>query len=90
MGEAEPTTSPNYGTANADVSIIAPSVTAIGTNTGIGVKKTEGEFNYYDGIITGNTNAKPELPTKIEYLYQAINHTDGDGYEYCILEFMRN
>ena len=90
MGEAEPTTSPNYGTENASVSTTNPNITAIGTATGIGLQQVNGVFNYYDGKITGSTNAKPVLPTKIEYLYEAKNFTDGDGYEYCILKFMRN
>lgn len=89
LGEAEPTTSPNYGTANADVSTTAPAITAIGSQTGIGIKKNVGKFNYYDGIITGSTEAKPELPTKIEYLYEAKNYTDDNNHQYCILEYMR-
>lgn len=89
LGEAEPTTSPNYGTANANVSTTAPAITAIGSQTGIGIKKNVGKFNYYDGIITGSTEAKPELPTKIEYLYEAKNYTDDNNHQYCILEYMR-
>jgi hypothetical protein len=89
IGTPEPTDSQYYGTNHAAVSTTSPSISAIGTTSGIGVKKETGKFNYYDGIITGSTEAKPELPTKIEYLYEARNYTDANGYQYCILEFMR-
>ena len=89
MGEAEPSDSPDYGKATAHVSTTAPAIRAIGTSIGIGIKKTQGAFNYYDGIATGSTDAEPEPPTNVEYLYEPITHTDADGYKYCILEFMR-
>jgi hypothetical protein len=90
LGEAEPADSPDYGKATAHVSLTSPSITAIGTNSGIGVKKTEGIFNFYDGILTGSTSAKPEPATKVEYLYEAISKPDGNGNEKCTLEYMRN
>jgi hypothetical protein len=89
MGEAEPTESEDYGKETAHVSTTAPSISAIGTTSGIGVKKADGKFNYYDGKITGSTAAKPELPTKIEYLYEATNYTDENDHQYCILTYMR-
>ena len=82
--------SPTYGRDTADVSITDPFIYAVGTVTGIGVKNAAGSFNYYDGKIMGNTQAKPEIPTKIEYLYEAIDYTDDEtGHPYCILEWMR-
>ena len=90
LGEAEDSSSEVYGTENANVSITNPSIKAIGTTTGIGVKRVNGYFNFYDGIITGSTNAKPDITSTVEYKYQVENHVDpATGYEYCILEYMK-
>ena len=89
MGEAEPTNSADYGKATAHVSLTNPSIRATGATSGIGVKKTAGAFNYYDGIITANTAAEPEPPTNVEYLFEPATHTDGDSNQYVILEYMR-
>ncbi len=97
MGVPEVVGSPTYGRDTADVSLTDPFVYAVGTTTnqsytpsGIGVKNIQGKFNYYDGKIMGSTQAKPEIPTKIEYLYEAIDYVDEEtGHPYCILEWMR-
>ena len=93
LGEPEPSDSEDWGKATAHVSIINPSIRAIGTTTGYGVKNgASGRINYYDGIITASTHPMPEIPavpTKAEYLYEPKIHTDGDGYQYMILEWMR-
>ena len=89
LGEAEDPSSEVYGTENANVSITNPSIKAIGTTTGIGVKRVNGYFNFYDGIITGSTNAKPDITSTVEYKYQVENYRDSDNYEYCILEYMK-
>ena len=61
---------------------------AVGT-TGIGVKKVNGLFKFYDGKIVGSTNAKPETTTEVEYNFEATTHTDTEtGYEYCVLEYL--
>ncbi len=61
-----------------------------GTATGIGVKNYNGKFNYYDGKIMGSTVAKPEVPTKVEYLYEPKDYVDSEtGHPYCILEWIR-
>ena len=92
MGVAEDSSSPNYGTANADVSTTNPSVKAVGTTTGIGVKKINGIFDFYDGIIIGSTAAKPEVATHIEYGFEAYQPeaepTNGDGYKTNYLYFL--
>ena len=90
MGIPEPTTSPNYGTGDADVSVTDPSITAIGTTSGIGVYKNLGKFMYYDGIIVGNTAAIPRdnISTDVEHLYEPTFHTDANGYDVCILTWM--
>ena len=86
LGEAEPTDSGNWGKATASVSTTDPNIKAVGTsNFGIGVKNISGRFNYYDGRITGSTQAMPETPTNVEYKYEPRFDTDGDGYQYCIL-----
>ena len=90
MGEKEDESGTNYGTINADVSVTNPSIKAISNTFGIGVKRVNGYFNYYDGIITGSTNAKPDVTSTVEYKYQVENHVDPTtGYEYCILEYMK-
>ena len=44
---------------------------------------------YYDGKITGSTNAKPETTTEVEYPYEATLYTDATtGYEYYVLEYL--
>jgi hypothetical protein len=65
LGEAEPTDSPNYGTANANVSTTSPNISAIGGNLGIGVTLETGSFNFYDGKITQNLSLSGNIrPTK--------------------------
>ena len=77
------------GSENATVDKENPFVKAVGT-TGIGVKKNNGYFKYYDGKIMGSTNAKPDTTTDTEYNYEAVMHTDQEtGYEYCVLEYMK-
>ena len=90
MGVAEDSSSAGYGNENADVSITAPNIRAIGTSTGIGVEQVDGIFNYYDGRITGSTSAKPITSTKTEYHYEATFFTDDDGYNYCYLTYIRD
>ena len=75
------------GKNDGNVSTTNPTVKAVGL-TGIGSKKINGYLKFYDGKITGSTNAKPETTTEIEYGYEVRNHIDDDGYEYCILEYM--
>ena len=90
IGVPEPTTSPNYGKENADVSTTNPSIRAIGTDTGIGIKNNStGKIYYYDGIITGTTATMPEIPAGIEYLYEPKDEVDENGYHVRTLEWMR-
>ena len=78
------------GTENALVSTENPLVKAIGTSSGIGVKKVNGYFNFYDGKIIGSTNAKPETTTNVEYNYEAtISTNEETGYEECILKYLK-
>ena len=89
-GEVTIGTYDGSGTEQADVSQTNPSITAIGTASGIGVKKINGLFKYYDGIITGSTNAKPETTTEVEYNYEVKTYiSEETGYEYCILEYLK-
>ena len=48
------------GTEDADVSISNPSITAVGSTTGIGVRMGGGTFNYYDGYILGSTSPRAQ------------------------------
>ena len=78
------------GTEDADVSISNPSISAIGTTTGIGVRMGGGTFNYYDGYILGSTRprAQGDITSSTDLNYQVVTKTDEDtGYNYCILEY---
>ena len=78
------------GTEDSDVSISNPSITAIGSTTGIGVRMGGGTFNYYDGYITGSTSprAQGDITSATELNYQVVTKTDEEtGYNYCILEY---
>lgn len=79
------------GTEDAAVSTTDPVVYAQGNSRGIGVKKTNGSFNFYDGIIWASKFAKPEVPTNVEHGYEATTYFDDNtGYEYSILEWMED
>ena len=72
------------------VSTTNPKVTAIGTTTGIGIKKTSGQVNYYDGIITGSLEAIPEAPTDIPNRYRIVLQSvpNDNNYDVRILEYV--
>ena len=98
LGEAEPTNSPNYGTANAVVSTTSPLIQAYGATNGIAVTIEGGSFNFYDGKIIQTSTIGPAVQadhvskatiTNVEYLYQPETHTDDEDHTYFILEFMR-
>ena len=72
----------------AIVSTTNPLIKAIGTTSGVGVKKLDGIFNYYDGKIIGSTESKPEAPTDIPTRYRVIFNRDENNYENCILEYV--
>ena len=77
------------GSQDIDISFDNPEIKAIGTRTGIGIRKVNGFFNFYDGIIIGNTNAKPDTTSDVEYNYEATNYYDAENdYVYCKLEYM--
>ena len=81
------------GVESADVSTTNPHIEAINTSSrgnysGIGVKVLAGTFNYYDGLIIGSTEAKPEAPTAIEPRYRVFNTTDINGYDNCVLQYV--
>lgn len=78
------------GTEEAKVSTSDPLIQAIANTNGIGVKKVNGYFKYYDGKIIGSTNAKPDTTTEVEYNYETKFYNETDtGYEYCVLEYMK-
>ena len=86
MGEYE-----GMGASSEDVSITTPLVYAYGKSRGIGVKKINGSFNFYDGIIRASKYAKPETTTNVEYQFEVTTYVDENtGFEYAILEYMRN
>jgi hypothetical protein len=76
---------------NANPSTTSPLVQAVGSSQGIGVKRVNGTFRYFDGKFIGSTNAKPEAPTQIEEPdYEVTYGTDENGYNYCILTYLEN
>ncbi len=81
--------SENRGTINASVSKTNPLIQAIGTTSGIGIKKEAGYLNFYDGKIVGSHESLAEPASDVEYNYELIRHVDADtGHKYAILEFM--
>lgn len=87
VGEAD--TSENRGTINASVSKTKPLIQAVGTTSGIGIKKEAGYLNFYDGKIVGSHESIAEPASDVEYNYELTRHVDADtGYKYAILEFM--
>lgn len=74
---------------NANPSTTSPYISAIGTTTGIGVKKADGLFRFFDGKFVGSTNAKPEAPTQIEEPdYEVYMGVDENNYSYAILRYL--
>ena len=61
------------------------------TGKGIGVKKVNGEFNFYDGLIRASRFAKPDTTSHVEDMYEVTVYVDVDtSYEYAYLEYMPN
>ncbi|MCX4249477.1 MAG: hypothetical protein OSJ65_06925 [Bacilli bacterium] len=78
------------GTAESSVSVTNPLIRAIGTTSGIGVRKVNGLFNYYDGKIIGSTSSTPDTTSSTEPYYEVAKRIDSEtGYEYATLEYMR-
>ena len=79
------------GVTEEDVSTLNPLIFAQGNSRGIGVKKVNASFNFYDGKIRASKYAKPETTTNVEYQFEVTTYIENDtGYEYAILEYMRN
>ena len=74
------------GTDSADVSITNPEISATGTTKGIGVRMGNGEFNYYDGHISGSTSAfeAGDIVASTEHRYHVEYSNDNKS---CILKF---
>ena len=85
LGEAEDSSSPNYGLDTANVSTTDPYIYA---SYGNGIKNT-GKLYFYDGKIIGSEASITKEPAGVEYLYEAIEHTDENNYHYRVLEWMR-
>ena len=61
----------NVGTEQAIVTTDKPLVKAMGTTSGIGVKKINGRFEFYDGRLIGRTYAKPDITSTTEERFEA-------------------
>ena len=88
MGVAEPTDSPNYATANATVSLTDPHIKSVGQTSGVGVRKVNGTFNFYDGLITASHEAKPDTTSNTEQRFEATFGTDENNYQTCYLRYL--
>ena len=82
------------GLDSADVSITDPHISVVSTNvdSGIGLSKVRGLFNFYDGYVIASKAPRDVgfANTGIEYKYQLVTRNDSStGYDYCILEFIR-
>ena len=77
------------GNENADVSRQNPKIYSAGTSKGIGVKKLNAQFNFYDGVIYAAKYAKPDTTSHVEKNYEVTTYIDNSiGYEYAWLEYM--
>ena len=72
------------------VSETIPSISAIGTTTGIGIKTSNATFNYYDGKILGSSSSRVqnEYTNDMEKDYEVREYTDGNGYKYCVPKYI--
>ena len=71
------------------VSTTDPRIYSVGDIRGIGVKRVNGNFNFYDGIIWASTYSKPETTTRVQHLYEVTTYMDeATSLEYSLLEFM--
>ena len=71
-----------------EVDRLNPLVEAYGTQ-GIGIKKVNGKFYYYDGKIIASTHSLPETASDIEHNWEATTYFDiNTGNEYTVLEYM--
>ena len=81
------------GTESSDVSISNPHIEAISTNvnSGIGLYKNRGTFNFYDGYVIASKAPKDDrfATSNTELNYQLVTKYDSTtGYNYCILEYI--
>lgn len=81
------------GNDSADVSITDPyiSATSSNVNTGIGLSKVTGTFNFYDGYVIASKSPRDTnfVVTHVEDEYQVVTKNDtSTGYDYCILEYL--
>ena len=73
------------------VSTENPRIDSKSPSRGIGVKKINGSFNFYDGYLWASKYTKPETTTNVELNYEVTTYVDEEtGYEYALLEFMKN
>ena len=89
LGTPDSASNELYGTGNGDVNLENPKITASGKSNGIGIDINYGYFNYYDGLIKGNTLAKNAIPANIEFKYRDKITRKSDGFEYCSLEYVK-
>ena len=75
---------------DADVSKSDPEINSYGTR-GIGVKKMNGSFNFYDGIINATRYTKPEMTTLVEKSFEVTTYVNAiTGNEFAWLEYIRD
>ena len=74
-----------------EVSQENPRIYVQGTSRGIGVKKLNGNFNFYDGVIWASKYTKPETTTNVQTNYEVTTYVDEEtGFEYAWLEPMED
>ncbi len=79
------------GVESENVSVENPKIYSAGATRGIGIKKVNGFFNFYDGVIWASRYTKPETTSNVEYNYEVTTYLDEEtGFEYAWLEYMKN
>ena len=84
----------NCCTSEKNFPITNPYISAISSNvnSGIGLSKSAGVFNHYDGYVIASKFPRDTgfAASNIEDEYQVVTkYNETTGYNYCILEFIR-
>ena len=67
-----------------------PKIYVSSSRQGIGVSRTNGSFNFHDGIIWGSSNSIPDSVSKTPLYHEVTTYIDKNtGFTYSILENMK-
>ena len=68
-----------------------PKIYVSSSRQGIGVSRTNGSFNFHDGIVWGSSNSIPDSVSKTPLYHEVTTYIEKtSGFRYSILEDMRH